>query len=80
MPAGREPLLVDGFMHTEVVAIVVRREADGWNWAVRDATGALRGTGHATTQEAAMAEGWRRARGASPEPFPDLIIEVPEAA
>jgi hypothetical protein len=73
-------LLVDGFMHTEVIAVVVRRQADGWDWAVRDASGFLRGRGCATTQEAAMAEGWRRARDAGAEPFPDLIVEVPEAA
>jgi len=63
-------------MQDEVVAIVLRRKSDGWDWALRDVEGRLRSCGHTATQDAAMAEGWRQARqpGASGS-FPELIIE-----
>jgi hypothetical protein len=67
---------MDEPMQNEVVAIVVRKKSDGWDWALTGATGSLPIRGHAATQDAAMAEGWRLARetGAA-RPFPELVIE-----
>jgi hypothetical protein len=68
--------LLERAMQDEVVAIVVRRKRDGWDWALRDVKGRLRTGGHAATQDAAMAEGWRHARQPGPSrAFPELIVE-----
>jgi hypothetical protein len=65
-------------MQTSVVAIVVRKVASGWIWSLRDQGGVLRASGHAATQDNAMAEGWRTAREISPaRPFPELIVDRP---
>jgi hypothetical protein len=63
-------------VQASVVAIVVREVANGWVWALRDQGGVLRASGHAATQDIAMADGWRTAREVSPaRPFPDLIVD-----
>jgi hypothetical protein len=63
-------------MQSNVIAIVVRKAAGGWDWTLWDEGGVSLAQGQAPTQEAAMSDGWRRARLMCPShPPPELIID-----
>jgi hypothetical protein len=60
-----------------IVAIVVRRQSDGWSWSLLNPAGTVRSVGFAGSQEGAMDAAWLEARQI-PEPrpgFPDITVD-----